>query len=158
MSSAYRPFCLIFLEEFTDFYVIMLRDNLKSAFAACNLYVKEVAAKSGVKKSTIDNWLSAAKTKEPRALDLYAVCRAVNITMEQAVDGEAGEQYILESVQRKGWVFTLPERIADVVKAADELSDEQLGYVKGLIKTMLNSKTKEGVTDSLDILKRAANQ
>jgi transcriptional regulator with XRE-family HTH domain len=116
---------------------------LKSAFKIRNLYVKEVAVKSGVKKGTIDNWLSASKTKEPRAIDLYAVCRAVHITMEEAVDGEAGEEYLRELVKERGWAFPPPERIADMVKAAEELSDEQLGYVMGLINAMLNSKKKD---------------
>jgi transcriptional regulator with XRE-family HTH domain len=120
----------------------MICENLKSAFSARNLYVKEVAAKSGVKKGTIDNWLSASKTKEPRAIDLYAVCRAVHITMEEAVDGEAGERYLRELIREKGWAFAPPERISNIVNAASELSDEQLGYVMGLINTMLNSKKK----------------
>jgi transcriptional regulator with XRE-family HTH domain len=122
----------------------VLKDNLKAAFADCNLYVKEVAAKSGVKKATIDNWLSAAKTKEPRAIDLYAVCRAVNITMEQAVDGEAGLEYIRECVKEKGWVFSPPSRIADMIEAVNNLSDEQLDYVMGLIKAMLDRKDGSG--------------
>ena len=123
----------------------MLKDNLKGAFAACNLYVKEVSAKSGVKKATIDNWLSAAKTKEPRAIDLYAVCRAVHITMEQAVDGEAGLEYVRSVIKRDGAQFSPPDRIADIVEAANGLSDEQLGYVMGLIKTMLEKKEASGV-------------
>jgi transcriptional regulator with XRE-family HTH domain len=136
----------------------MIRENLKSAIAAHNMYVKEVAAKSGVKKGTIDNWLSASKTKEPRALDLYAVCRVVHTTMEETVDGEAGERYLRELVRERGWAFTPPERIADIVKAADELSDEQIGYVMGLISTMLNSTKKEVPGDSLVTLKQAAGQ
>jgi transcriptional regulator with XRE-family HTH domain len=136
----------------------MIRENLKSAFAACNLYVKEVSAKSGVKKATIDNWLAASKTKEPRALDLYAVCRAVHITMEEAVDGEAGERYLRERVREKGWAFTPSDRMADIVEAAGKLSDEQLGYVRGLIKTMLNSEKKEVSDDSSDTLKKVSGQ
>jgi transcriptional regulator with XRE-family HTH domain len=120
----------------------MIRENLKSAFADCNLYVKEVAAKSGVKKGTIDNWLSASKTKEPRVLDLYAVCRVVHITMEEAVDGEEGERYLRERIKEKGWAFTPPERIAGIVEAAKELSDEQIEYVMGLINAMTNKKKK----------------
>jgi transcriptional regulator with XRE-family HTH domain len=132
-------FAYFFCGKTADFYNRMVRDNLKTAFDNSGMYVREIAAKSGVKKATIDNWMSASKTKEPRAIDLYAVCRAVGITMEQAVDGEDGERYIRECAEKKGWAFAAPERVEDIVANAGKLSDKQLDYVRGLIKTMLDS-------------------
>jgi transcriptional regulator with XRE-family HTH domain len=121
----------------------MLKDNLKGAFAACNLYVKEVSAKSGVKKATIDNWLSAAKTKEPRAIDLYAVCRAVHITMEQAVDGEAGLEYVRSVLKEDGALFSPPARIADIVDGLLDLTDEELIPIRGAVNALQAVKKRE---------------
>jgi transcriptional regulator with XRE-family HTH domain len=121
----------------------MIRENLKTAIARSGLFIKEVAAKSGVKKRTIDKWVGSEET-EPRVIDLYKVCVALRITMEEVADGEAGIQYIREYVREKGWQFAPPERIADIVEAADRLSDEQLDYVMGLIKTMLDKKEDSG--------------
>jgi hypothetical protein len=68
------------------------------------------------------------------------------MTIEELVDGDAGEQYLREYVREKGWGFSPPRRIADMVKAADELSDEQLEYIMVLIKAMLAKKEVSGVT------------
>ncbi|MDR1903134.1 MAG: hypothetical protein LBQ88_12755 [Treponema sp.] len=114
----------------------MLKDNLKAAFSEKKLYVKEVAARSGVKKATIDNWLSEAKTKEPRAVDLYSVCRAVSITMEQAIDGEAGAEYVRAWAQRDGKVWQPPARIADIVEDIKNLEDRDLDIIRGTIQPM----------------------
>jgi transcriptional regulator with XRE-family HTH domain len=120
----------------------MLKDNLKSAFASRNLYVKEVAAKAKVKKATIDNWLSASKTKEPRSLDLYAVCRAINITMEQAIDGEAGLEYVRSVLKEDGTLFAPPERISDIVRDVLNLTDDELVPVRGVISAIVENKKR----------------
>jgi transcriptional regulator with XRE-family HTH domain len=122
----------------------MIGDNLKTAFSNEGLIVKEVAKKSGISKGTIDNWVN--KGKEPRIHALYAVCKAINITLEQAVDGDAGAEYVRGYVQEQGWGFSPPEHIAGIVEAASMLSDEQLDYVMGLINTMLSKKESSGMT------------
>jgi transcriptional regulator with XRE-family HTH domain len=118
----------------------MLRDNLKVAFASQNLYVKEVSAKSGVKKGTIDNWLSEAKTKEPRAIDLYSVCKAVNITVEQAIEGEAGADYVRQWVRQDGGVWEPPENIADIVDGLKLLDERELDMIRGAVNAAVDAK------------------
>jgi transcriptional regulator with XRE-family HTH domain len=71
----------------------MLRDNLKAAINKSGLIVKEIAAKSGVKKRTIDKWVGIGAT-EPKVNDLYKVCKVLSVTMEWVVDGEAGSEYV----------------------------------------------------------------
>jgi transcriptional regulator with XRE-family HTH domain len=71
----------------------MLRDNLKAAISKSGLIVKEIAAKSEVKKRTIDKWVGISAT-EPKVNDLYKVCKVLSVTMEWVVDGEAGSEYV----------------------------------------------------------------
>jgi hypothetical protein len=120
----------------------MIRENLKAAITKSGLFVKEVSAKSGVKKRTIDKWVGSEEI-EPKVIDLYKVCVVLRTTMEEMVDGEAGIEYIRQIVRKEGWVFSPPERIANLVEAADKLSDEQLGYVMGLINTMLDKNVSQ---------------
>jgi transcriptional regulator with XRE-family HTH domain len=122
----------------------MIGENLKTAIAKSGLFVKEVAAKSGVKKRTIDKWVGAEET-EPKVLDLYKVCVALRTTIEEIVGGEAGEQYLREYVREKAWQFSPPERIADIVEGLQELSDDELVPIRGAIKAILDKKEASGV-------------
>jgi transcriptional regulator with XRE-family HTH domain len=126
----------------------MLKENLKAAFTASKLYVKEVSAASGVKKGTIDNWLSA-KSKEPRAIDLYAVCRAVNITMEQALDGETGVEYVRQWAQKVGGVWKPPDKIADIVEDLLVLDDTELKMIRSAAHTAAEEKRGKDTSSSL---------
>jgi transcriptional regulator with XRE-family HTH domain len=77
----------------------MLRDNLKAAVTRSGLIVKEIAAKSGVNKRTIDKWVGIGAT-EPKVQDLYKVCKVLSVTMEWVVDGEAGSEYVRTVVRK----------------------------------------------------------
>jgi transcriptional regulator with XRE-family HTH domain len=112
----------------------MVKDYLKAAFRASGLVRKEISSISGVKKSAIDEWVGT-RGKEPRAYDLYAVCKAVHITMEQAVDGEAGVEYVRQVVRPE-----LPSRIADIVVGLVELDEAQLDIIRGAMRPMLEAK------------------
>jgi transcriptional regulator with XRE-family HTH domain len=70
-----------------------IMDILKTAFGKET--VKSIAARSGVKERTITNWVSPSTQQKPNVTDLYAVCKAIKITMEQAIDGGAGIEYIM---------------------------------------------------------------
>jgi DNA-binding XRE family transcriptional regulator len=84
------------------------------------------------------------RKSDPSVSTAYRCARSVNKTIEELFDGEAGEQYLREYVQEKGWEFSPPGRIANIVAAASLLSDEQLDYVMGLIKAMLDKKEGSG--------------
>jgi transcriptional regulator with XRE-family HTH domain len=114
----------------------MIQENLKAAFVASKLYVKEIATKSGVNKSTIDGWIST-RAYEPRPIDLYAVCKVVDITMEQVIDGDAGAEYVRQWAKREGKVYSPPDQIADIVNALKELSSHDLNIVRGTINGIL---------------------
>jgi hypothetical protein len=66
-------------------------------------------------------------------------------TVEELVDGEAGEQYLREYVRGKGWEFSPPERIADIVEALQKLSDDELVPIRGAVKATLGKQEVSGV-------------
>jgi len=68
----------------------MLRENLKTVIAKSGLIVKEIAAKSGVNKRTIDKWVGI-KATEPKVNDLYEVCKALETTVEYLLTGKHPE-------------------------------------------------------------------
>jgi hypothetical protein len=93
----------------------------------------------------VESWISKTRPYHPELLTAVALARVLNTTIEELVDGEAGEQYLREYVQEKGWEFSPPERIADIVEAVDRLSDEELIPVRGVIKAMLDKKEGSGI-------------
>ena len=110
----------------------MRQDHLRDAFRASGLYVKDIAAAAGVKKRTIDEWIGA-RAKTPGADDLYAVCKVVGITMEEAVDGDAGKEYVRRWVYTEARAYRPPPRIADIVDALMGMDDKSLTIVRGTI-------------------------
>jgi transcriptional regulator with XRE-family HTH domain len=144
----------IFFVFFPKIYDMMIGDNLKKAFGKEGLIVKEVAKKAGISKGTIDNWLN--KSKEPRINALYAVCKAINITMEQAVDGEAGLEYIRNLLRQDGLFWEPPPRLDGIMAILKDLDDEELavatGAMRGAIQAMKEAKrgNKKGSTGTED--------
>ena len=65
----------------------IFKENLKAILRNTNLSVKEIAAAAGVKKRTIDNWVSPGETN-PNALDLQKICEVLNINMEYLLTGK----------------------------------------------------------------------
>jgi hypothetical protein len=111
-----------------------------------------------IKNQTIDGYFSrlfdGSKNKEsfsgwkkrcifPRADEAIIIAKDMQTTVEELLDGEAGEQYLREYIQNKGWEFSPPPRIADIVEAVDRLSDEELVPIRGAIRAILDKKKEE---------------
>jgi hypothetical protein len=96
-----------------------------------------------LKKATVYAW--DANESPPKAPDLVKIAKYLKTTAEELVDGEAGELYLRKYIKEKSWAFSPPERVADIVEAANKLSNEQLGYVMGLITTMLDKEEASGI-------------
>jgi hypothetical protein len=133
----------------------MFCDNLKKRMDALSMSAKDVAnamEQSGfvfrrAKKPhrVVESWMSKTRPYHPELLTAVALAKALEITVEELVDGEAGEQCLREYVREKGWGFSPPDRIAGIVEASGRLSDEQLDYVMGLIRAMLDKKEASGI-------------
>ena len=63
------------------------RENLKSELVYLDMPVKELAAKSGINKLTIDHWLSA-KGKIPLLDNGVKIAQALGVSAEYLVTGE----------------------------------------------------------------------
>jgi transcriptional regulator with XRE-family HTH domain len=129
----------------------MIQENLKAAFTASKLYVKEIAAKSGVNKSTIDGWMSA-RAYEPRPTDLYAVCKVINITMEQALDGDTGVEYVREIVRNDPGAIQVPDRIASIVENLLFLDEKELKGIRANVEALAADKKGTGQKTGTDDL------
>jgi transcriptional regulator with XRE-family HTH domain len=123
----------------------MIKENLRLAFDSAGLIVKEVSKLSGVNKYTLDNWLN--KNKEPQANALYLVCKSINITMEQAVDGERGAEYVRQWARKQGGLWEPPEHIADIVTDLLVLDDSQLDMIRASAHIAAESKRGPKVND-----------
>jgi hypothetical protein len=83
----------------------------------------------------------------PDAGEVTRLAVLLKTTVEELVDGKAGEQYLRGYIQEKGWEFSPPERIADIVEAIQSLSDDDLVPIRGALKATLDKKREaSGVT------------
>jgi ribosome-binding protein aMBF1 (putative translation factor) len=104
---------------------------------------KWLANVSNVGKTVINSGI--ARKSSPSVDYAYAIAKALCVTVEELVDGDAGEQYLRGYIREKGWGFSPPGRIADIVEAVQGLSDEDLVPVRGVIKAMLDKKEASGI-------------
>jgi len=67
------------------------KDNLKSELAYSGMLVKELAAKSGVNKSSLDNYLNA-RGQTPSIEAGLKIAKALGVSLEYLVTGEESNQ------------------------------------------------------------------
>lgn len=117
----------------------MLRDNLKTAIGNSGMIVKEIAAKSGVKKRTIDKWVGAEAT-EPKVNDLYKVCKILGITIEWAVAGDKGLEYVQKIIKNDPRAVQVPDRIFPIVECLLALNDRDLSGILAQVQILARDK------------------
>jgi hypothetical protein len=90
------------------------------------------------------------KKTSPSVDIAYRCAKVLKTTIEELVDGEAGEQYLREYIREKGWKFCPPERIADIVEGLSLLDDNELGMIRGAVASAVERKKGKGTgTDGL---------
>lgn len=70
------------------------RDNLKSELEYQDIKVKELAAKTGLNRKTIDNYLTK-NSADPSATNAVKIAKALNVTVEYLVTGASKNEEIL---------------------------------------------------------------
>jgi hypothetical protein len=97
------------------------------------------------------------KRKSTPAADTALKCAiAVNSTVEQLVDGEAGAEYVRQWARQDGKVWQAPEAIADIVDLLGRLDEGELVIVRGTIMAILRvNGLEENIRGGLPPLKRA---
>jgi transcriptional regulator with XRE-family HTH domain len=114
------------------------RENLKSELIYSGLLVKELAAQTGLKKHTIDNYLSV-RGRMPAADAAVLIARALGVTVEYLVTGE--ENYPDNSPMK-------PE-IRELMKDLKQLSKDDREIIYGIIQLYKDRQIQRRNPDSL---------
>jgi hypothetical protein len=71
-------------------------------------------------------------------------------TVEELIDGDTGAQYLREYIQEKGWGFSPPKRIADMVENLLSLDENELIGIRANVEALAEAKNERGTgTDGL---------
>jgi transcriptional regulator with XRE-family HTH domain len=92
------------------------KENLKSELTYLDMPVKELAAKSGINKHTIDHWLSA-KGKTPKLDNGVKIAQALGVSAEYLVTGEDNSKPIKKLSNSSRLIAQLSEKLDDKKKA-----------------------------------------
>jgi hypothetical protein len=126
-------------------------DNVRGKLTGKKDGQKWLALESGVGRTTINNGIAKLNKPEPAGPDVknspsvdnaYAIARALAVTIEELVDGEAGIDHVRQWAKSEGKVYEPPERIADIVASINGLADRELEIVRGTISGILASGTQ----------------
>jgi hypothetical protein len=84
------------------------------------------------------------KKTSPSVDIAYRCAKVLKTTVEELVDGEAGEQYLRGYIQEKGWEFSPPEHISDIVQGLSLLDDNELDMIRGAVAAVVDRKKGTG--------------
>ena len=104
------------------------RENLKAELTYSGMLVKELAALTGLKKHTIDNYLSV-RGRMPAADVAVRIARALGVTVEYLVDPESSEN--------KSAAYFPPD-IRYMARIAEKLKPDYREIAVSFIETLKN--------------------
>lgn len=105
------------------------RENLKSQLEYSGMFVKELAAVSGVKKKTIESYLGA-RAYTPSAYAAVSIAKALGVSVEYLVTGNEGH---------KDRPFSsLPKDIQEIALASERLNAKDRQIILALAHLMKN--------------------
>jgi len=107
------------------------RENLKSELAYSGMLVKELAAKSGVHKHSIDNYLNA-RGQMPSLEIGVKIAQALGVSAEYLVTGEEDKQ--------TGKPHITSNYVRSITQLAEQLDNEQRKFVIDFIKWLMTRK------------------
>jgi len=105
------------------------RENLKEQLSISGLYVKELAALSGVKKQTIDSYLNVSGCM-PAADAAVAIARALGVSVEYLVTGK----------EKAGKSANYPKEAAMAAEIIAHLSEKNREMAVAILKAMKNQE------------------
>jgi hypothetical protein len=115
-------------------------DNVREHLSGFGKTQKWLANESKVGRTVINSGIS--RLSSPTVDNAYLISRILNTSIEELVDGESGEQYLREYIQEKGWEFSPPPRIADIVEGVMSLSNDELVPIRAAIKALVDKKNE----------------
>jgi transcriptional regulator with XRE-family HTH domain len=106
------------------------KDNLKSELAYSGMLVKELASKSGVNKSSIDNYLNK-RGQVPSVEAAVKIAQALGVSVEYLVTGK----------ERKQTDTPLSLESRTIVRYAEQLTATNRKFVLDFIKWIKSRET-----------------
>jgi transcriptional regulator with XRE-family HTH domain len=103
------------------------RENLKAELTYSGMLVKELAAQTGLKKHTIDNYLSV-RGRMPAADIAVRIARALGVSVEYLVTGDA-------PAEAANPPYFSPE-VRRLARVAEQLSPEYRKLALSLIESL----------------------
>jgi transcriptional regulator with XRE-family HTH domain len=103
------------------------RENLKIELSYSGLLVKELAAQAGLKKHTIDNYLSV-RGRMPSADAAVRIARVLGVTVEYLITGS-------ETAEAKGLKRFSPE-IHNMARTVENLKPDNQKIVQLFVDTL----------------------
>ena len=103
------------------------RENLKIELTYSGMLVKELAAKAGLKKHTIDNYLSI-RGRMPAADAAVRIAHVLGVSVEYLVNG-------YETTESKGSVYFSPE-VRHMARIAEKLKPDYQKIALAFIDTL----------------------
>jgi transcriptional regulator with XRE-family HTH domain len=103
------------------------KDNLKSELVYSGMLVKELAAKTGLKKHTIDNYLSN-RGRMPAADIAVRIADVLGVSVEYLIKGN-------ETTGNKTTVYFSPE-IRQMARLAEKLNPDYRKIVMYFVETL----------------------
>jgi transcriptional regulator with XRE-family HTH domain len=119
---------MLFSKNMTEF-----SKRLRSEIEYIGLNQKEFAAKTGIKKRTLDTYLRAQQSMPP-ADTAVKIASALGVSVEYLVTGKAYRQ----TVDISGYL-----RFRDILDDLAVLPDEILDPIKAMIKTAANNERRK---------------
>ncbi len=107
------------------------RENLKEELKYQGILVKELAAKSGIPKGTIDHYLAENNTA-PIAENAVKIAQALNVTVEYLVTGKNSTANIINS-QYTAQVRILADKLS-------RMNTKQLDFTSAIISLIEKQK------------------
>ena len=101
------------------------RENLKSELAYSGMLVKELAAKSGVSKYSLDNYLNI-RGQIPSVEAGQKIARALGVSVEYLVTGQESK--------KPGKMQTLSGDVGMIARLAEQLDKEKRKFVIDFMK------------------------
>ena len=105
------------------------KENLKSELEYSGMIVKELAARSGVKKKTLDSYLGT-KCFKPSAEAAVSIAKALGVSVEYLVTGADSK------VDRR--ISSLPSDLQEIMLVSRQLSAKDRFIVLNLARLLKN--------------------
>jgi len=107
------------------------RENLKSQLEYSGMLVKELAARSGVKKKTIDSYLGISSCT-PSVETAVSIAKALGVSVEFLVTGE--------NIKKDRTISSLHSDIQEIVLVSERLNPKDRLIILNLARLMQDKK------------------